>query len=362
ILFHEDGSVKGIATNDVGIAKDGSPKSNFQRGMELHAKVTILAEGCRGHLTKFLSRKLDLRRNCQPMSFGIGLKELWLLDPQKHKPGYVEHTMGWPMPYDTYGGSFMYHIVDEGQPLCSLGFVVALDYKNTNINPFKELQRYKTHPSINKVLEGGKRIGYGARALNEGGFQCIPKLTFAGGCLIGCTAGFLNVTKLKGTHNAMKSGILAAEATVEALAKSAESKTIGIEPVTFEDKLKNSWIWKELKDSRNVRPSFNTKLGFWGGLAYTGAFYIVGRGREPWTLSHGGPDNIKLKPKMECPAPIDYPKPDNKLTFDLLSSVSLTGTNHEEDQPAHLTLLNDDVPQNVNLKIYDGPEGRYCPA
>lgn len=360
ILYHPDGSVKGIATADVGIHKDGSPKETFERGMELHAKVTVFAEGCRGHLTKGLSKKLNLREKCEPMSFAIGLKELWELDEKKFIPGYAEHTFGWPLDRQTYGGSFLYHLEDNGQRLCSIGYVVALDYKNPYLNPYKEFQRFKTHPSVRKHLEGGKRICYGARALNEGGIQSIPKLTFPGGCLIGCTAGFLDVAKLKGTHNAMKSGMLAAEAIVEALGK-GESKTAGICPETYEEKIKSSWIWKELTASRNFRPSFNTKLGYLGGLPYTGIFCVLFRGKEPWTFSHGGADNTKLRSKKEY-KPIDYPKPDNVLTFDLLSSVALTNTNHEHDQPPHLTLMNDSVPTEINLAKYDGPEGKYCPA
>ncbi|KFD59586.1 hypothetical protein M514_06951 [Trichuris suis] len=360
VLYDKSGSVNGIATNDVGIAKDGSPKPTFERGMELRAKCTVFAEGCRGHLTKALNQKLGLREKSDPMTYGIGLKELWELDPAKHRPGYVDHTLGWPLTYDAYGGSFMYHIDDNGHPLCSLGMVVALDYKNTYINPFQELQRYKLHPSIRKFLEGGKRISYGARALNEGGFQAIPKFTFPGGCMVGCTAGFLNPAALKGVHYAMKSGILAAEAIFESLSDSSTPSST-VEPVRFEEKVKNSYIWKDLKAVRNVRPSFNSALGMYGGLLYTGMFYVLGRGLEPWTLKRKEPDNKAIKPSKEC-RQIDYPKPDNVLTFDLLSSVHLTGTNHEHDQPPHLTLLDDDVPQKTNLPVYDGPEARYCPA
>ncbi|XGW15639.1 hypothetical protein V3C99_001244 [Haemonchus contortus] len=355
ILYNEDGSVKGIATNDVGIAKDGSPKESFARGMELHGKCTIFAEGCRGHLTKQILEKFKLVNH--PMSFGIGFKELWELDPEKHKPGYIEHTMGWPLTMDQYGGSFIYHIADEGLPLAQVGFVVALDYKNTYINPFQEFQRWKTHPSIRKHFEGGKRLGYGARALNEGGFQTVPKLTFPGGCLVGCTASTLNVAKLKGVHVAMKTGMLAADSIYPEIKEEVSCIT----PSTYTEAFENSYVYKELKATRNVRPSFNTGIGWLGGLMYSGMFYVLGRGKEPWTLHHGKKDNEKLKKKEEC-KPIEYPKPDNKITFDLLSSVSLTGTIHEENQPAHLTLKNDEVPEKVNLKIYDGPEQRFCPA
>ncbi|GLH01899.1 Electron transfer flavoprotein-ubiquinone oxidoreductase, mitochondrial [Gryllus bimaculatus] len=311
VLYHEDGSVKGVATNDVGIAKDGSPK------------------------------------NCEPQSYGIGLKEIWEIDPNKHKPGTVEHTVGWPLDFKTYGGSFLYHL-NESTPLIAIGFVVALDYTNPYLSPFREFQRFKHHPSIKSTLEGGKRIAYGARALNEGGFQSIPKLTFPGGCLVGCSAGFLNVPKIKGTHNAMKSGMLAAESAFEAVTnENNQSSTAGIEPKDYEEKIKSSWIWKELKAVRNVRPSFHNPFGMYGGMAYSG-FTLMIRGAEPWTLSHGDPDYKRLKPAAES-TPIEYPKPDNVISFDLLSSVALTGTNHEGDQPPHLTLRDDTVPVKRNL-------------
>ncbi|XP_001603617.1 electron transfer flavoprotein-ubiquinone oxidoreductase, mitochondrial [Nasonia vitripennis] len=361
VLYHEDGSVKGIATNDVGIAKDGSAKDTFERGMELHAKCTIFAEGCHGHLTKQITKKFSLRENCEPQTYGIGLKEIWEVDKSKHSPGTVEHTVGWPLNKNTYGGSFLYHLNEE-TPLIAIGFVVGLDYTNPYLSPFKEFQRFKHHPSIKPTLEGGKRIAYGARALVEGGFQSIPKLQFPGGCLIGCTAGFLNVPKIKGTHNAMKSGMLAAESAIEAIieAETTPSKTKGLELKSYTDKIKNSWIYKELKAVRNFRPSFHTSLGLYGGMAYSGFSMLLG-GREPWTLSHGEPDYKRLKPAAEC-TPIDYPKPDNVVSFDLLSSVALTGTNHEADQPAHLTLMDDTVPVKRNLAVFDGPEGRFCPA
>nr|BAN20927.1 electron transfer flavoprotein-ubiquinone oxidoreductase [Riptortus pedestris] len=358
VLFHEDGSVKGVATNDVGIAKDGSPKDTFERGMELHAKVTIFAEGCHGHLTKGLFKKFNLRENCEPQSYGLGVKELWEVKPEVHKPGTVEHTIGWPLDMHTYGGSFLYHLNDT-TPLIALGMVVGLDYSNPYLSPFNTLQKFKHHPSVKKILEGGKRIAYGARALNEGGFQSIPKLTFPGGCLIGCTAGFLNVPKIKGTHYAMKSGMLAAESIMETISI-GDSPTAGLEPKSYEDKIKNSWIWSDLKSVRNCRPSFHNPLGLFGGVAYSGFTCIIG-GREPWTLSHGEPDYKRLKPASEC-KPIEYPKPDGVISFDLLSSVALTGTNHEGDQPPHLTLMDDTVPVKNNLATFDGPEGRFCPA
>ncbi|XP_075235022.1 electron transfer flavoprotein-ubiquinone oxidoreductase [Lycorma delicatula] len=360
VLYHDDGSVKGIATNDVGIAKDGSPKDTFERGMELHAKVTIFAEGCHGHLTKQLSSKFKLRENCEPQSYGIGLKEIWEVTPEVHSPGRVEHTIGWPLDIHTYGGSFLYHL-NEPTPLVAIGFVVGLDYSNPYLSPFREFQKFKHHPSIKKTLEGGKRIAYGARALNEGGFQSIPKLTFPGGCLIGCTAGFLNVPKIKGTHNAMKSGMLAAESVFETVTnESASFKTTAPEPVSYADKIKNSWIWSELKQVRNVRPSFHNPIGLFGGMAYSG-FSLLIKGHEPWTFKHGDPDYKRLKPAKEA-KPIDYPKPDGVISFDLLSSVALTGTNHEGDQPAHLTLKDDTIPVKNNLAVFDGPEGRFCPA
>ncbi|VEN45560.1 unnamed protein product [Callosobruchus maculatus] len=356
VLYHADGSVKGIATNDVGIAKDGGPKESFERGMELHAKCTIFAEGCHGHLTKQIIKKFNLRQG--PQTYGLGVKELWEVDAEKHKPGRVEHTFGWPLDPHTYGGSFLYHL-NEDTPLVAVGFVVGLDYSNPYLSPFREFQRFKHHPSVKNVFEGGTRIAYGARALVEGGFQSIPKLTFPGGCLVGDTAGFLNVPKIKGTHNAMKSGMLAAESVYETI-NAEKQETEGFQPFTYEDKIKNSWIWKELKAVRNVRPSFHNPLGLYGGLIYSG-FTVAVRGLEPWTFSHGDPDNARLKPAKEC-KPIDYPKPDGKISFDLLSSVALTGTNHEGDQPPHLTLLDDSVPVKTNLEVYDGPEGRFCPA
>ncbi|XP_044577646.1 electron transfer flavoprotein-ubiquinone oxidoreductase, mitochondrial [Cotesia glomerata] len=361
VIYHQDGSVKGVATNDVGIAKDGSPKETFERGMELHAKCTIFAEGCHGHLTKQVSQRLNLRSDCEPQSYGIGLKEVWEINPEKHRPGAVEHTVGWPLDKNTYGGSFLYHLKDE-TPLVAVGFVIGLDYTNPYLHPFKEFQRFKQHPAIRPTFEGGKRIAYGARALVEGGFQCIPKLQFPGGCLVGCTAGFLNVPKIKGVHNAMKSGMLAAESAVEVIieAETTTPTALGLEPKTYTDKIKNSWIWSELKAVRNFRPSFHSSLGLYGGLMY-GGFSMLTRGKEPWTLSHGGPDHAKLKPASQS-TPIEYPKPDNQVSFDLLSSVALTGTNHESDQPPHLTLCDDTVPVKNNLKVYDGPEGRFCPA
>ncbi|CAO1339189.1 unnamed protein product [Diamesa serratosioi] len=357
ILYREDGSVKGIATNDVGISKDGSPKDSFARGMELHSKFTIFAEGCRGHLTKQLTSNYGLNAEAMDsQSYGIGIKEIWEIKKDLHQPGLVEHTIGYPLDKNTYGGSFLYHLNDSTN--VAVGFVIGLDYSNTYLSPFQEFQRFKTHPKIRPTFEGGTRVAYGARALNEGGYQSIGKLTFPGGCLIGCGAGFLNVPKIKGSHYAMKSGILAAESICDLLFHTSSHE--GVEPKDYSDRIKESYIYKDLYKVRNVRPSFHTALGLYGGIAYSGLTIALG-GREPWTLSHGGADHTKLKPADQC-SPIVYPKPDGIVSFDLLSSVALTGTNHEADQPAHLTLKNDDVPVKTNWNIYKGPESRFCPA
>uniref|UniRef100_A0A671SLD0 Electron transfer flavoprotein-ubiquinone oxidoreductase n=1 Tax=Sinocyclocheilus anshuiensis TaxID=1608454 RepID=A0A671SLD0_9TELE len=350
VLFHEDGSVKGIATNDVGIGKDGSPKDVFERGMELHAKVTLFGEGCHGHLAKQLYKQFNLRENCEPQTYAIGLKELWVIDEKKWRPGRAEHSVGWPLNRNTYGGSFLYHL-NEGEPLVALGFVVGLDYTNPYLSPFREFQRWKHHPSLMSTLEGGNRIAYGARALNEGGFQSIPKLTFPGGMLIGCSPGFMNVPKIKGTHTAMKSGMLAAETAFNRITdENLQSETAGLYIPEYEEALEKTWIWKELYAVRNIRPSFHNYFGLYGGMLYTGIFYWFLRGKEPWTLKHNGLDSAQLKPAKDC-APIEYPKPDGKISFDLLSSVALSGTNHEHDQLPHLTLKDD-----------NGPEQRFCPA
>ena len=343
----EDGAVKGVRTGEFGIGKDGEKKDSYQEGIELRAKYTIFGEGCRGSLTKKLEAQFNLRENVQPQTYGIGLKELWRINPEKHQQGKIIHSIGWPMDSKTYGGSFLYHLEDN---LVSIGYVIGLDYKNTYLNPFKEFQRYKTHPYIRQYLEGGERISYGARALNEGGFQSIPKLTFNGGAIIGCSAGFLNVPKIKGTHTAMKSGMLAAESVFEAL---TEGKDISI----YEEKIKNSWIYKELYKVRNIRPAFN--FGLWFGLIYS-AIDTLFCGKFPWTFKHHK-DNEQTLKASECKQ-IEYPKPDNQVSFDLLSSVYLSATNHEEDQPAHLKLKDYNVAIDVNLKQFDSPETRYCPA
>mmetsp|Transcript_58296 Transcript_58296/g.126614 ORF Transcript_58296/g.126614 Transcript_58296/m.126614 type:complete len:623 (+) Transcript_58296:3-1871(+) len=364
LLYNDDGSLKGVATTDVGVAKDGSPKDTFERGMELHAKVTMLGEGCRGSLTKELMAKLGLDSSCEPQTYGIGLKELWRVDPLKHHPGRVEHTAGWPMDSQTWGGSFLYHLDEPGDTLVSAGYVIGLDYKNPYLNPFLEFQRWKTHPSVRPTFEGGERLSYGARALNEGGLQSVPTLGFSGGALIGCGAGFLNVPKIKGTHTAMKSGMLAAETAFDALQAipdDAKEQLVPLDMSPYDASLRASWVWKELHEVRNVRPSAHTPLGMYGMFLYTGVLQWLFKGREPFTLSHAGADHTKLRPASEC-TPIEYPKPDNKVSFDLLSSVALTGTNHDHDQPSHLTLKNDAVPVERNYAIYDGPEQRFCPA
>ncbi|KAJ1976334.1 hypothetical protein H4R34_004019 [Dimargaris verticillata] len=359
VIYDDAGTVKGIATNDVGLDKQGQPKDNFERGMEIHAKVTLFAEGCHGSLTKTLIRRFDLRKDAQPQTYGIGLKEVWEVDPDKHQAGLVTHSVGYPLNYQTYGGGFMYHMENN---LVSLGLVVGLDYTNPYLSPYKEFQRFKLHPTIRKVLEGGRCISYGARALNEGGYQSIPKLTFPGGALIGCTAGFLNLPKIKGTHTAMKSGMVAAEAAVTRILEERETPTDKpLDISLYETMIKDSWVYKELYEVRNVRPSFHTPLGLWGFMAWSGLDTLILKGKEPWTWKHPGPDHAMLKPAKEC-QPIEYPKPDGKITFDILESVSRTGTNHAEDQPCHLRLKDPTVEVKRNLPVFDGPEARFCPA
>lgn len=355
ILYHEDGSVKGVATGDMGIAADGSQKGGFEPGIELHAKYTLFAEGARGSLTKTLFEKFDLREGVEPQTFGIGIKELWEVEPDKHKPGRVIHTQGWPLE-DTAGGGFIYHQEDNQ---VAIGFVVALDYKNPYLSPYEEMQRFKTHPAIRPLLEGGRRICYGARAINEGGFQSIPKLAFPGGVLIGCTAGFVNVPRIKGTHNAMKTGMLAADAAFEAVVDGRSSDTLESYEAAFEA----SWVYKDLHRVRNARPSLEKFGGFWGTM-YSGLdlwLNNLGLGfLMPWTFSHHADHSATEQSANH--QPIDYPKPDGVLTFDRLSSVFLSNTNHEEDQPCHLQLKDASVPVEVNLADYDAPEQRYCPA
>ena len=354
VLYNESGDVCGVATGDMGTGRDGAPTENYQPGIELRAKQTLLAEGCRGSLTKKLFDRFQLRQNADPQTFGIGLIELWEVPPESHKAGTVMHTIGWPLDRNTYGGSFLYHLENNQ---IAVGFVVGLDYKNPHLDPFKEFQRFKEHPSIRPIFEDGKRISYGARALNEGGFQSIPKLTFPGGALIGCTAGFMNVPKIKGSHTAMKSGMLAAEGVFTLLAKSG-SPSGKLEPMEYEKSLKKSWIWSELYRVRNIRPAF--RWGLWPALLYGVIDTYLFKGRTPWTYGHS-PDHEGLKRASNC-KPINYPKPDGKISFDRLSSVFLSNTNHEENQPVHLKLEDPDAPIVINLPEYAAPEQRYCPA
>jgi electron-transferring-flavoprotein dehydrogenase len=352
VLYDEKGAVKGVATGDMGIGRDGEPGPNHQPGMELLGRVTLFAEGCRGSLTKTLFERFELRRNVQPQTYGIGIKELWEIEPAKHDEGRIVHTIGWPLDSRTYGGSWLYHF-EKNQ--ISLGFVIGLDYQNPHLSPFDEMQRFKTHPAIKPLLEGGRRIGYGARALSEGGLQSLPQLVFPGGALIGDTAGFLNVPKIKGSHTAMKSGMLAAEAAFDALASGAERPTLASYPERFD----KSWLKEELHAVRNARPAF--KWGLWPAIAYNALDTFILRGKAPWTLAHHGPDHRSLKKAKDAPK-IAYPKPDGVVTFDKLSSVFLSNTNHEEDQPCHLQIIDPAVPVRINLEDYDAPEQRYCPA
>ncbi|KAJ5493269.1 hypothetical protein N7539_002015 [Penicillium diatomitis] len=330
VVYNSDGSVKGVATNDLGLGRDGRPKDNFERGMEFHARVTLLGEGCHGSLTKQVVKKFDLRRDSQPQTYGLGIKEIWEIQPEKFKSGEITHSMGYPLPKDTYGGAWMYHFGDN---MVSIGLVVGLDYPNPWLSPYGEFQKMKQHPMFREVLEGGKCISYD-------------------------TAGFLNVPKIKGTHTAMRSGMLAAEATYSAL-QSKDEGTVFL--FDYEKALRESSIWKELYEVRNIRPSFNSWLGFWGGLLYSGLEAMIFRGRVPWTLKHHGTDAAATKPASECNK-IEYPKPDGKITFDILTSVSRTGTNHEEDQPVHLQVKDWEAHKDLAWPVYKGVENRFCPA
>jgi len=352
VLYDDNGAVKGVATGDMGIGRDGEPGPNHQPGMELLGRVTLFAEGCRGSLTKTLFERFELRRHAQPQTYAIGIKELWEIEPAKHEEGKIVHTIGWPLDTRTYGGSWLYHFENNQ---ISIGFVIGLDYQNPHLSPFDEMQRFKTHPKIKPLLEGGRRVGYGARALTEGGLQSLPQLVFPGGALIGDTAGFLNVPKIKGSHTAMKSGMLAAEAAFEALSSGAARPTLESYPERFEQ----SWLKEELYAVRNTRPAF--KWGMWPAIAYNAIDTYVFRGKAPWTIAHHGPDHRSLKKAKDAPK-ISYPKPDGVITFDKLSSVFLSNTNHEEDQPCHLQLMDPAVPVRINLEDYDAPEQRYCPA
>jgi len=352
VLYNDDGSVKGVATGNMGVGRDGEPTDAFQPGMELHAKYTFFAEGARGHLGKQLISKFALDAGRDPQSYGIGLKELWEIDPAKHKPGLVVHTAGWPLSSDTYGGSFLYHFDDNK---VAVGFVVGLNYSNPWLSPFEEFQRYKTHPAIRHFLEGGKRLSYGARAITAGGLNSLPDFTFPGGCLIGCDAGFLNASRIKGSHAAIKTGMLAAEAAFEAIAAGRASDRLTAYPEAF----RASWLHDELYRARNFKPAMGK--GLWLGTLLVGIDQVVFKGKAPWTMHTTKPDHAYLKPASEC-TPIQYPKPDGKLSFDRLSSVFVSNTNHEENQPIHLTLKDASVPVATNLAKYAGPEQRYCPA
>ncbi len=351
VLYNEDGSVRGVATGDMGIGRDGQPTSAHQPGMELLAKYTLFAEGCRGHLGKQLEEQFKLRTGADPQVYGIGIKELWEIQPEKHVKGLVMHTGGWPMASDTYGGGFVYHL--EGN-LVSIGYVVGLAYSNPYLSPFEEFQRYKLHPLVKPFLEGGKRIAYGARALTAGGLQALPKLIFPGGALIGDDAGFLNAARIEGSHAAMKTGMLAAEALAEALGAGRS----GDELTDYPRRFRESWLYEELHRTRNFKPWMSK--GLWLGSLMFGIDQQLFRGKAPWTLRLTA-DHLKLKQAANC-QPIDYPKPDGVTTFDRLSSVFLSNTNHEENQPCHLQLKDESVPIGTNLALYDAPEQRYCPA
>lgn len=352
ILYNEDNSVKGVATGNMGVGRDGMPTTAFQLGMELHAKYTLFAEGSRGHLGKQLIGKFELDKGKDPQSYGLGIKEIWEIDPKMHQPGLVIHTAGWPLDNKTYGGAFLYHL-ENNQVM--VGYVIGLAYENPYLSPYEEFQRFKTHPEIRKFFDGGKRVAYGARAITAGGLQSLPKLTFAGGALIGCEAGFLNMSRIKGSHAAIKSGMLAAEAAFDALCANRQHDELTHYAHSFE----RSWLHEELHKARNVKPWLSK--GLYVGAVMVGVDQLILRGKAPWTLHHQHGDHECLKPAAECP-PIVYPKPDGKLTFDRLSSVFISNTNHAEDQPIHLTLKDPNIPVNINLAKYAGPEARYCPA
>ena len=349
ILYKEDGSVKGVATLDMGLDKDGNKKDTYEQGMELHAKVTVFAEGCRGHLGKHLINKYQLDQGKDPQQYGIGFKEIWEVSENQHQEGLVMHTAGWPLDNKTYGGSFVYH-AEKKQ--IYIGYVIGLDYQNPHLSPFDEFQRFKTHPAIRKMLEGGKRVSYGAKAIIEGGIQSLPKMFMPGALLIGCNAGTLNLPKIKGSHTAMKSGIIAAETIVEHI-KNNSNLSI------YETKFKKSWAFKELHAARNVKPSFG--WGLFLAILFTGLDQILFRGKLPFTLKHKHADHETLKPASQMPK-INYPNPDGKITFDKTSSVYLTGTNHTENQPVHLKLKDQELPIKYTLDKFDEPAQRYCPV
>jgi len=352
VLTNENNKVIGVATGETGVLKDGTHGPEYDPGMELRAKLTIVAEGCRGSVSQVLIDKFDLAKDSAPQTYGIGIKEVWEVTPEQHAEGKTVHSIGWPLKSDTYGGSFLYHMDNN---LVAVGFVVGLDYSNPYLSPFEEFQRFKTHPDIRGTFEGGKRISYGARALNEGGLQSLPKLDFPGGMMVGCAAGFLNVAKIKGIHTAMKSGMLAAEAAFAAVTSEDPE---ALNNVSYDKAFRDSWMYEELHKIRNIRPGFHK--GLWAGLANAGLTAYITRGKEPWTMTHYA-DHLQLKAK-DSAEKIDYPAPDGKLTFDRLSSVYLSNTNHSETQPIHLKLKNPAVAIDTNLTLYDSPESRYCPA
>jgi electron-transferring-flavoprotein dehydrogenase len=349
-VIYDAERVVGVITGDKGVDRTGQPTSRYQPGMELFAKQTFFAEGCRGSLTKKLIEKFQLREGKDPQTYGLGIKELWEIPEALHRPGLVSHSIGWPLDNATYGGSFVYHFEKK---LVEIGFIVGLDYQNPFLNPYEEFQRFKSHPSIYRLLENGKRLAYGARSLNEGGYQSIPKLTFSGGLLIGCAAGFLNVPKIKGIHNAMKSGMVAAESAFAILKQEQAAECI-----SYADNMKNTWVWQELYHARNLRPAFT--WGLLPGLIYSAIDTYIFRGKAPWTFHHHA-DHLQLKKASECKQ-IDYPKHDNNVTFDLSSSLYLANVQYEENQPYHLKLANRQVAIDVNYTLYDSPEKRYCPA
>ncbi len=352
VLHDGKGGVRGVATGDMGVGRDGKPTDQYQQGIELCGKYTFFAEGCRGHLGRQLMERYRLNADSDPQVYGIGLKELWEIDPEKHRPGLVIHSAGWPLDAGTYGGSFLYHMEDR---LAAVGFVVGLSYANPYLDPYWEFQRYKTHPHIRKFLEGGKRISYGARAITAGGVMSLPKLIFPGGCLVGDDAGFLNASRIKGSHAAIKSGMLAAEAAFAAVQAGRSGDELDAYPAAFG----KSWLFDELYRARNFKQWMSK--GLYSGTLMVGIEQYLLGGKFPWTLHHRHADHETLRPASEC-EPIDYPKPDGKLTFDRLSSVFISNTNHEENQPSHLTLKDPTVPVSVNLAKYAGPEARYCPA
>ena len=352
VLYDDKGGVRGVATGDMGVGRDGKPTDQYQPGIELHGNYTFFAEGCRGHLGRQLMERYRLNANSDPQVYGIGLKELWEIEPKKHQAGLVIHSAGWPLDADTYGGSFLYHMEDN---LVSVGFVVGLAYANPYLDPYEEFQRYKTHPDIRTFFDGGKRIAYGARAIAAGGLVSLPKLAFAGGCLVGDEAGFLNASRIKGSHAAIKSGMLAAEAAFGAL----QAGRSGDELDAYSAAFQKSWLFDELYRARNFKQWMSK--GLYTGTAMVGVEQYLLGGKFPWTLHHRHADHECLRPASEC-KPIDYPKPDGKLTFDRLSSVFISNTNHEENQPGHLILKDVTIPVGLNLAKYAGPESRYCPA